>query len=245
MLFKDVCYLELWQPLCSVEHNHLCNFGRGYYEDQFCEIILNLGQWFRRCYLKDFLSGALAAFLFSGVEPFVQFWKRAPWGTFMWSYMKFGPVLQEGMSFKERVYWRTDEGQRRITIPHLALCPRARHINPSLVLVQPRKTHPYITGGWLMGRKESNQTNKTSTHNICYCREKYALLQSLNSLHAEKCCTLFCHLLIFFQNGISFKNNLGCRDFPTFLKSVPGACWIWGKKHLDHQIGKTRTELLF
>ena len=23
-------------------------FGRGYYEEQFCEIILNLGQWFRR-----------------------------------------------------------------------------------------------------------------------------------------------------------------------------------------------------
>ena len=31
-----------------------------------CEIILNLGQWFRRC-LKDFLSGALTA------EPFMQF----------------------------------------------------------------------------------------------------------------------------------------------------------------------------
>ena len=26
-----------------------------------------------------------------------------------------------------------------------ALCPSARHINPSLVLVQPRKTHPGIT----------------------------------------------------------------------------------------------------
>ena len=37
---------------------------------------------------------------------------------------------------------------------------RARHINPSLVLVQPRKTRPYITERLLMGRKESNQTNK-------------------------------------------------------------------------------------
>ena len=26
---------------CSVEGNHLCNFGRGYYEEQFCEINLN------------------------------------------------------------------------------------------------------------------------------------------------------------------------------------------------------------
>ena len=42
-----------------------------------------------------------------------------------------------------------------------ALCLRARHISPSLVMVQPRKTHPYITERLLMGRKEeSNQTNK-------------------------------------------------------------------------------------
>ena len=33
-------------------------------------------------------------------------------------------------------------------------------INPSLVLVQPRKTRPFITERLLMGRKESNQTNK-------------------------------------------------------------------------------------
>ena len=38
------------------------------------------------------------------------------------------------------------------------LCPWARHINPSLVLVQPRKTCPYIIERLLMGCKESNQT---------------------------------------------------------------------------------------
>ena len=42
-----------------------------------------------------------------------------------------------------------------------ALCPRARHINPSLVLVQPRKTGPYITEGLLIGRKDSNQTKQS------------------------------------------------------------------------------------
>ena len=42
-----------------------------------------------------------------------------------------------------------------------ALCPSARQINPSLELVQPRKTCPYITERLLMGCKESNQTNKT------------------------------------------------------------------------------------
>ena len=41
MLFKDICYLELWQPFCSAERNHLCNFGKGCYEEQFCKIIFN------------------------------------------------------------------------------------------------------------------------------------------------------------------------------------------------------------
>ena len=71
--FKDISSLELWQPFCSAERNHVCNFGRGYQEEQFYEIILNLGQWFRRCLLKDFLSGALLSLLFSGAEPFMQF----------------------------------------------------------------------------------------------------------------------------------------------------------------------------
>ena len=34
----------------------------------------------------------------------------------------------------------------------------SKNINPSLVLVQPRKTRPFITERVLMGRKESNQT---------------------------------------------------------------------------------------
>ena len=73
MLLKGISYLKLWQPFCSAEGNHLCNFGRGYYEEQFCKIILNLGQWLRRrCGLKEFLSGALAALLFGGAEPFMQ-----------------------------------------------------------------------------------------------------------------------------------------------------------------------------
>ena len=43
MPFKDIIYLELWQPFCSAERNHLCYFGKGCYEEQVCEIILNLG----------------------------------------------------------------------------------------------------------------------------------------------------------------------------------------------------------
>ena len=39
MSFKEISYPELWQPFCSVEHNHLSNFGRGYYEEQFLKLI--------------------------------------------------------------------------------------------------------------------------------------------------------------------------------------------------------------
>ena len=65
MLFKGISYLELWQSLCSVNRNHLCNFIRRYLEEQFCEIILNLDQWFTRCRLKLFL-------IWSSDSPFVQ-----------------------------------------------------------------------------------------------------------------------------------------------------------------------------
>ena len=82
MSFKDISYLELWRPFCNVEHNYLCNFGRGYQEEKFCEIILNLDQWFsmlrRRCVLKVFLicnsgspyvqwSGTICAILVEGI----------------------------------------------------------------------------------------------------------------------------------------------------------------------------------
>ena len=43
MPFKDISYLELWQPLCSEDRNNLCNFGRRHHEIQFCEIIFKFG----------------------------------------------------------------------------------------------------------------------------------------------------------------------------------------------------------
>ena len=45
---------------------------------------------------------------------------------------------------------------------HHCVVSLSKNINPSLVLVQPRKTRPFITERLLMGRKESNQTNKNS-----------------------------------------------------------------------------------
>ena len=42
---------------------------------------------------------------------------------------------------------------------HCVVCS-SKISNPRLVLVQPRKTRPFITEILLMGRKESNQANK-------------------------------------------------------------------------------------
>ena len=49
--------------------------------------------------------------------------------------------------------------------PHRRHCvvSLSKNINPSLVLVQPRKTRPFITERLLMGRKESNQTKQTNS----------------------------------------------------------------------------------
>ena len=42
MPFKGISYLDIW-PFCSAECNHLCNFGRGYYEEQFFEKYFEFG----------------------------------------------------------------------------------------------------------------------------------------------------------------------------------------------------------
>ena len=54
--------------------------------------------------------------------------------------------------------------------PHRRHCvvSLSKNINPSLVLVQPRKTRPFITERLLMGRKESNQTKQTCDLNSLY-----------------------------------------------------------------------------
>ena len=43
---------------------------------------------------------------------------------------------------------------------HHCVVSLSKNINPSLVLVQPRKTRPFITERLLMGVKESNQTKQ-------------------------------------------------------------------------------------
>ena len=58
--------------------------------------------------------------------------------------------------------------------PHRRHCvvSLSKNINLSLVLVQHWKTRPFITERLLMGRKESNQTNK----HCVVCKNGYSLL---------------------------------------------------------------------
>ena len=61
-----ICRLKVFLFMSPGGPFALCNFGRGHYEEHFCEIILNLDQWFRRrCHLKIFL-------IYSSGDPFVQ-----------------------------------------------------------------------------------------------------------------------------------------------------------------------------
>ena len=85
-------------------------------------------------------------------------------------------MYQHCMCFSGRVLDSRPKG--RGFEPHRRHCvvSLSKNINPSLVLVQPRKTRPFITERLLMGRKESNQTNKNKTlhvlahyqHRICW-----------------------------------------------------------------------------
>ena len=68
--------------------------------------------------------------------------------------------------------------------PHRRHCvvSLSKNINPSLVLVQPRKTRPYITERLLMGRKESNQTGQI-VHVPCILSSTIELLYPCTQSH--------------------------------------------------------------
>ena len=76
---------------------------------------------------------------------------------FPWHICITGAQWLSGRVLDSRPKGRGFEPHRRHCIVSLS-----KNINPSLVLVQPRKTRPFITERLLMGHKESNkQTNIT------------------------------------------------------------------------------------
>ena len=70
------------------------------------------------------------------------------------------PILEGGQWLSGRVLDSRPKGRRFEPLRRHCVVSLSKNINPSLVLVQPRKTRPFITERLLMGCKESNQTNK-------------------------------------------------------------------------------------
>ena len=122
MTFKDISYLELWQPLCSEDLSYLCNFGRMYHEEQFYDINLNLDQGFRRkCHLKVFL-------ICISDSPFVQqsvtSCAISVEGIIRNNNVKlfeFGSVVQEEMLFKIFVNWSPGRPSVRLSVTIYAI----------------------------------------------------------------------------------------------------------------------------
>ena len=69
------------------------------------------------------------------------------------------------------------------------LCPWARHVYLCLVLVQPRKSSPDITKKCWLGRRESNQTNKTND-GIVFIFDKniHLFVHIVGKWFAHTCC---------------------------------------------------------
>ena len=87
---------------------------------------------------------------------FIYFFKYLMWGKRIQIPLKSGGAQWlSGRELDSRPRGRRFEPHRRHCVVSLS-----KNINPSLVLVQPRKTRPFITERLLMGRKESKQTNK-------------------------------------------------------------------------------------
>ena len=114
MRFTGISYLELWQ------RNHLCKFGRGYYEEQFCEIILNLGQWFKRYRLKDFFNWSSGSPPDRWSRPIYAILKEVIMGNIhvklyeIWTRGSGGKVI-----LRKFMDGLTADGHRPITIAHL------------------------------------------------------------------------------------------------------------------------------
>ena len=77
MRFKAISYLELWQPFCLAERNHLYILVEGI-KRKILRNYFELGSVVQMFFLKKkkkikILSGALATLLFSGADPFIQF----------------------------------------------------------------------------------------------------------------------------------------------------------------------------
>ena len=62
--------------------------------------------------------------------------------------------------FRKEIFQIFSSLEPKVQLKYHCVVSLSKNINPSLVLVQPKKTRPFIIERLLMGRKESNQTNQ-------------------------------------------------------------------------------------
>ena len=75
MSFKAISYLALWRPLLQRSGTICAILEEGIMqEEQFCEIILNMGQWFRRRFHLKNLIWSSGDLVFVGEEQFMHLW---------------------------------------------------------------------------------------------------------------------------------------------------------------------------
>ena len=96
--------------------------------------------------------------------------------------------------------------------PHRRHCvvSLSKNINPSLVLVQPRKTRPFITERLLMGRKESNQTKQTI--NLQYSGHVRSILVWKKTLNLANIRHIEVNSIIPFSIQIYLKSEKGAQQ---------------------------------
>ena len=87
----------------------------------------------------------------------------------------------------------------------------SKNIDPSLVLVQTRKTYPFITESLLKGHKESNQTNNSSGNKM----DLFKLILSLPVMTFVVCSTF---LLMFLDR--LYCEQYGTRSGPEVIKLI-------------------------
>ena len=117
------------------------------------------------------------------------------------AFSQLGAQWLSGRVLDSRLKGRGFEPHRR----HCAVSLR-KNINPSLVLVQPRKTRPFIAERLLMGRKESNQTkNKKAFSQISHFNSHLEISSGEKSYECDTCNKPFNVLSSFNRNYIHVR----------------------------------------
>ena len=138
-------------------------------------------------------------------------WNSLPWAVSVWdrnicqcdrwchtTILEKGAQWLSGRVLDSRPKGREFEPHRRHCVVSLS-----KNINPSLGLVQPRKTRSFITERLLMGRKESNQTNK-----------QFLKMIFLRTPHSNE--RLLCYWIF-----LSFSLLWNCLSYPHWVGRNP------------------------